>query len=663
MNQFNRIFRILWSKTKEEWVVTSELEGPGGKKQSKGLVSIFCAALVAAGMLSAAPQDAEALVGTGTLAPICTGTAAVVPAGTYNATCTAGVTDTLTNNGTITTNGQVITVAPASTGVTINNNGVIAAGGGSPAVLLAQSTPFGVIVGPASGTNITNTGTIQANNTSGNARVIEGSFLTNNYTGTIDNSGTISAIGSASAATTSSVKASAIMMFNRRFSGNVVNTGTISAAATLNTGTQSSASLSARANTIRFRNTAGGTLSNSGTLSASVINHGSVSGSSSSIATVWAQALEMGAPSSPQVSNTGTITATATNTGTISGGMDFKIHAIAAQGLTSNSNTVSAIADNSGAMTLGGMIFNVIGVDANTTLTNTAAGVISAQVTNTGTIGSVKQVYGSSSSSFAFIAGVHSRSFNGVLTNAGSITASVNVPGHVVSATGLSLEGMVGGGTLDNSGTISGTSNSGGANGYSVKISASTSSTNSGVINNLVGGLLSGNISVAGGVAVTNSGTIDLPEGANNASIVGSYTQNAGGKLTVGVSSTTSYAKLSTGSANLIAGSVIDVYTTPSNTLADGDVLTGVLTSTSLTAGTLTVTDNSSAFDFTVAVNGNSVDLTAVAVGGTTPSTDPYAGGTSGSCVASGLSLSSGLLPMMATLLAGIGFMRKRKKD
>jgi hypothetical protein len=663
MNQFNRIFRILWSKTKGKWVVTSELEGPGGKKQGKGLVSVFCAALVAAGMLSAAPQDAEALVGTGTLAPICTGTAAVVPAGAYNATCTAGATDTLTNNGTISAlSSRVITVAPSSTGVTINNNGVIAAGS-SPAVFLARSTPFGVIGVPAAGTNITNTGTIQANNTSGNARVIDGSSLTNNYTGTIDNSGTISAIGSASAATTSGVKAGAIMMFNRRFAGNLVNTGTISAAATLNVGTQSSASLSARANTVRFRNTLGGTLSNSGTLSASVINHGSVSGSSSSTATVWAQVLDMGAASNPQVTNTGTITAAATNTGAISGGMDFKIHAVAAQGLTSNSNKVSAIANNSGPMTLGGMIFNVIGVDANTTLTNTAAGVISAQVTNTASIGSVKQVYGSSSSSFAFIAGVYSRSFNGVLTNAGSITASVNVPGHVVSATGLSLGRMTGGGTLDNSGTISGTSNSGGANGYSVKVSAPTSGTNSGAINNLAGGLLSGNISVAGGITVTNSGTIDLPEGANNASIVGSYTQNAGGKLTVGVSSTTSYAKLSTGTANLIAGSVIDVYTTPGNTLADGDVLTGVLTSTSLTAGTLTVTDNSSAFDFTVAVNGNSVDLTAVAVGGTTPSTDPYAGGTSGSCVASGLSLSSGLLPMMATLLAGIGFMRKRKKD
>jgi outer membrane autotransporter protein len=109
-----------------------------------------------------------------------------------------------------------------------------------------------------------------------------------------------------------------------------------------------------------------------------------------------------------------------------------------------------------------------------------------------------------------------------------------------------------------------------------------------------------------------NSGTLAVAAGTT-ATITGDYTQAATGVFQTGLSgNATNYGKLVvTGAADLSASNklAVDVAGTP--TLAIGDVMTGVISAGTLTAGpTYTVTDNSTLFNFTAATNGNAIDLT-----------------------------------------------------
>jgi outer membrane autotransporter protein len=173
---------------------------------------------------------------------------------------------------------------------------------------------------------------------------------------------------------------------------------------------------------------------------------------------------------------------------------------------------------------------------------------------------------------------------------------------------------MAAGGVLNNSGTISATVSQVAniATAYSLHVLASPG----GTINNQGGGVLKGNITVVGSAAVNNAGTIEIPDGVTTANIAGNYTQQAGGKLRIGASSATSFAKLTVGgTANLTGSGVIDVNVAASNTLASGDTLTGVLNpgrGAGTVTGTVTATDNSLWLDFTPSIVGARVDLNVV---------------------------------------------------
>lgn len=113
--------------------------------------------------------------------------------------------------------------------------------------------------------------------------------------------------------------------------------------------------------------------------------------------------------------------------------------------------------------------------------------------------------------------------------------------------------------------------------------------------------------------AFRNSGTLDVAEGLVG-NVQGNYTQS--GTLRVGASSTTSYGRLAVnGNATLTNAARFEVDVNSTNTLAVGQMLTNVLTATTLSnsASAQNVTDNSYLFDFESVTNGNAVDLAIVA--------------------------------------------------
>lgn len=161
----------------------------------------------------------------------------------------------------------------------------------------------------------------------------------------------------------------------------------------------------------------------------------------------------------------------------------------------------------------------------------------------------------------------------GNFINNGTIHATANSPGNSPSAKAYGIYFEQGDltGSLTNRGVIAGTA-SDPANGYSLDINGGT-----GTINNLAGGLLSGNLKVGGTVAVNNAGIIAMPVGATG-SIAGNYTQQLGGVLEAVAASSTSYGRLTVGGmADLTASNTIAIRTTPNNTLAVGNKLENIL--------------------------------------------------------------------------------------
>ena len=131
-------------------------------------------------------------------------------------------------------------------------------------------------------------------------------------------------------------------------------------------------------------------------------------------------------------------------------------------------------------------------------------------------------------------------------------------------------------------------------------------------------------VSSGDAAAFRNAGTLHVAEG-RVADVRGNYTQS--GALRIGASSNISYGRLTvTGNAVLTSSATIAVDVNTSNTLANNQTLTGVITADgTLTnnAGSGYVSDNSALFDFEPTTNAQSVDLRVVAVGGPPANTPP----------------------------------------
>jgi outer membrane autotransporter protein len=119
----------------------------------------------------------------------------------------------------------------------------------------------------------------------------------------------------------------------------------------------------------------------------------------------------------------------------------------------------------------------------------------------------------------------------------------------------------------------------------------------------------------AGGLQ--NKGTLFIPADAA-VSITGNYVQGAAGLLETGVTSASTYGRLTvSGDADLSASNRMAVRVTPQDSLVAGAVMPNVIRAQgTLTAGAVSVTDNSALWNFTARRNGDKgLDLvTALAV-------------------------------------------------
>ena len=113
---------------------------------------------------------------------------------------------------------------------------------------------------------------------------------------------------------------------------------------------------------------------------------------------------------------------------------------------------------------------------------------------------------------------------------------------------------------------------------------------------------------------MTNNGTFALAEGTTS-TVNGSYAQSAGGILRTAIANnTTAVGRVGvSGDAVFAAGSRIFVDVNATNTLAVGQTISNVLVvsgmSSTLTASTFNVTDNSAMFRFTTSLTTNGINL------------------------------------------------------
>jgi outer membrane autotransporter protein len=503
----NRTHRIIWSASRNAFIVTSEGAKAKGKLSSTRK-AIVVAVLSALGSLAAMPALANTSCPGGGL-PISIG-------GAETSTCNLNTGDslTVTNSGSINVSTHDGVVVVSSTVDSLTNNGSIF-GGGIAGITLGSSTVGSI-----------------TNNTGGS--ISGGSYGiyvggNNSTVGSITNSGSIS---------------------GSTYVGIFLNSGsTISGSITNNRG----GSISGGSTGIN--------LGNGSTIYGGISNNGTISGGrSAGIALYYS-----------------TVTGSITNSGLITANGAFNNSSRGAGILLSSSSSVGGIINNTGG-TISGVLTGIA-------LKNSSS--VTGSITNSGTI---------SGGSYAIYA-----SANSTLAN--------------LDLTGNNTAHLIGDVLAQNTDvTVKAGATFGNTNAFEVK----SFTVESGATFNMgagpnTSGMMDG-ITVSNGF--TNAGTVAIAD-ATTATITGDYTQS--GKLSIGASSSSSYGKLLvTGAVTLSSGASFDVNVANINTLAKGDTLSGVLSSsTSLTnnAGTLTVTDNSALFNFTAAVNGNgnAVDLTTVA--------------------------------------------------
>jgi outer membrane autotransporter protein len=590
----NRTHRIIWSESRNAFIVASEGAKAKGKPSSTRK-AIAAAVLAALGSLAAVPALAA------TSCPN-TGGSTISISGAETSTCNLGAGDSLTvvaNTGSINTGSSGVHVSSSTVG-SITNNGTIS--GGNTGIYLAT--------GGTTASSITNNGVISGNGWAG-------IYLANStVTGSITNNagGTISGRWGITLDTSSSV-------------GSITNSGTISgnsagirirSNSTVTSAISNSGTISGGSNGITLNSSSVGSITNSGTISSNTtsgdsgirVDNGSTVGSiTNSGGTIfgWQYGIYL---------NNSTITSSITNSGLITGATYDGIYANSSSvGSITNSGTISSgwtAGINLNYSTIGSITNSGL-ITADDTYCNCGTGIgININASNVGSI---------TNSGTGTISGVNtgirlsnSSTVTGGITNSGTISggsyaiyvdntstlANLNITG-----TSARLIGDVLAQNTDvtvKAGATFANDNAFDVNKFIIENGATF---NMGAGTNTSG--MTNGITVANGF--TNAGKLAVADGVT-ATITGDYTQTASGIFQTGASSSTSYGKLVvTGTATLAANTGIKVNVASVNTLAVGNTLSSVISAGTLSASTFTVTDNSALFDFSATVNGNAVDL------------------------------------------------------
>ncbi len=556
----------------------------------------------------------------------------------YEARATAAGIDM----GTLSLSGSLINSGTIEAIATANQLGALSTEGNSN---YATAVATGISMAELDGTlSNTSTGTInatawaQANNSWAGAYAY--GIEMNDVSGSLDNSGSITATATAisrapGAAEYPSASAAAFGITADDVSGSLDNSGSISASATVLANNVEMTSAEAYAAGIQLY-TLSGSLTNSstGTISAmaSAISQGTDAYASASgidfgggkkFASLGSDQMEiadMGGSiiGTGSLVNDGTITATASATASAVGYAHADAYGISVDSIGGAPMTSDAMSSLqvSGA---GSLVNN---------------GTITAMATASGNeayahawgirVGSI----GSGGSPFAM--GAMQIIGAGSLENTGTITAMATATGTGTEATASAYAyGVYVGyldGTLVNSGTITGIADLP-EDGYSLYVESGY-----GMVENLAGGLLSGNLYVGGDVEVYNNGTIELPAmdinamvetggmqamgmgGSTAAYIGGNYIQDVNGVLSFGATAPDKYARLYVGgTADFTLGNHLNVNLTRGNTIAVGTTLVGVIDAETVIADSFNVTDNSALLAFGSTINEDgTVDLTAV---------------------------------------------------
>ena len=579
----NKSHRVIWSVVRNCFIVASETAKAKGKPSStrKAIATAVAALFLVPGM-------AAAVCITPGITPI---------SGAEGAQCYINEDVTITSTGSISAwaatmaTAAYISEAPYSSNFT--NNGSITA----TAIATTSATAYGIgINGTVSG-SIINSGTISATATSlapsGGSAYAYGIYTNGiGVGGAIINTGTIQATANAGGTTSYGYASAYGIYVGGTVDGVINNSGIISAVANATPSDNDSVYGSAYGIYISGNLSATGSISNSGTISALANAHG----------TSWANAygIHVGTVDG-SISNSGSITATAIST---TSAYAYGIESGNVTGIITNTGTISAVANAQ--------------VDYASANGLEISGTVSGSIINSGTISATAT---GGTNSYATAYGIYLSTLDalGTINNTGSITATVNGGSAANSNSAYGIYAGTLGGTLTNSGTISATaadSDDNNYNAYSIYANAGTGS-----IDNQVGGVLDGQVYAAGTVSLNNDGLINTRLG--DSYVGGDYTQGATGVLKISALDDADYGSLyANGLVTLAEATTVRVALDQAHTLTSTSVLENVIysdTVSGLSMGAVNVQDNNLSLNFTAVDDlANGVDLTAAATGLTT---------------------------------------------
>lgn len=482
----NKIYRTVWSESRQSYVVAHEKAAPRGKPSStrKAIVSVVAAALVA-------------LAGEG-MASSCGNPGTTVIPGAETDRCilvngeSLSVTGSIVNSSVGLGEVGVYVGAGVSTAGSIHNDGGTIAGmsgvnvAGPSAILTGGLTNSGSISGLGAvivdlggqlQSGLTNSGTI--------AGVNIGIFLSGSST----LSGNL--INAASGNITASTGTAIVLQAGSRLTGSVINEGTISAPASLAIALRGGSQIdNGITNSAQITASHGIFVMSNSTLSGGVTNDGTITGFSVGINFSSQSTLAGGLTNTVSVSgdDRGINISDSSQIDYISNAANAYIGASLIAIYLANSSTIAAGITNAG--TISGLNGNAVKVIGNSTVTD--------GITNNGTISSFNS--------------------EGILVTDGSTVAGVTntglISGHRV---GMQIDDATVGPIINTTRVSSGTTYVGTISGDEGGITISNSAvvhsiTNSGRIsysassNNTFGAIYVGNATVSG--AINNSGTI-----------------------------------------------------------------------------------------------------------------------------------------------------------
>ena len=416
-------------------------------------------------------------------------------------------------------------------------------------------------------------------------------------------------------------------MNNGTLTGNIVNAGT--------------GTLTGNNNGIFLENSASisGTITNNNTITGTsfdgvLLANASVAGVANNAGTISGNRAGIRLEASASITTNGITNASGA---TISGNVD---------GIEVNAATVTGGIDNDGTISGGTNAINIVSPVAPVTVTNSgtltgnvvlADGTLNLDNASASVSGTVT---GDGSSKVDIQAAFTTSNTMSIGTLEVDDGITFDMDHDVTAATAFTVLGT---GSVDNAATITGTVglNNGTLNllGGSARVNGAVSGTasstvsvqsdfttentfNVGTFQVTSGNTLTMSHNITAQTAFNNAGTVGVATGTSR-TITGDYTQQAGGDFEIGATSNSNYGQLTvSGTADLSADNSISVDVAGGNTLSAGDTLTAVLSAGTLTASSISVTDNSALLGFRGTINGNQVDLSVIQAGAIADSVD-----------------------------------------